>query len=145
MTTQEAIGFFESHALDPNSQEARQARLERATYITSRCHPSCRCKSNLERKLARNAAERQKLEKELLEADADHTEAESVLACVRCERYVNDLYFVHDTVWASAGFPPNGVAHYRCLERALGRAIQLEDLPPIRGNEMLRHLLGSRQ
>lgn len=136
------IGFNERQGLPPDSEKMKQVRREKMEYQATRCHYSCGCKSNLERKLVRNTCERQKLERQLAGAESNHTkECEDVLSCVVCSRQVAEVFIVHDTVWSSVGFNTYASAHYKCLERALGRPIQLEDLTEHKCNDMIKHLV----
>lgn len=137
------IGYNARQGLDPNSEEMKQARLAQRQYLATRCHYQCECKLNLERKLVRNTCEREKLERQLAGTEASHSAKceTDQLSCVSCGKLAMEMYIVHDDVWASAGFNTYASAHYKCLERALGRPIQLEDLTHHKCNDMIRHLI----
>jgi len=48
--------------------------------------------------------------------------------CHRCGRRVNQLYMLHDRVWAQTGAPfVRGALHIRCAERRLGRKLTRKD------------------
>ena len=50
------------------------------------------------------------------------------LRCPICHSPDNDLYMVHDLVWHSSGL--DGLACFRCLERAIGRQLTPDDFDP---------------
>lgn len=59
--------------------------------------------------------------------------------CVDCKKHCLEPFMVHDSVWADeAGLDKKGVMHMECLEKRLGRAIEIKDLTKFPINDPLR-------
>lgn len=59
-------------------------------------------------------------------------------ACAECGETSYDAYMVTDAVWLTAMPSKRGHLHFRCLEKRLGRHLQLEDFTSAPVNEAIR-------
>lgn len=58
--------------------------------------------------------------------------------CLECGELVNDSYMVHDEIWRTVAPNRGGHLHLECVEKRLGRKLEIGDFTPAPINHAIR-------
>ena len=57
--------------------------------------------------------------------------------CKICNQFNPTSYMVKNSVWIEAGFEPNDIVCFKCLEKKLRRKLELSDFPKYKINDLI--------
>lgn len=101
-------------------------------YIAAALHKIKHKKIDMDKSLNARIARGDKVADELLRRHKDYR-------CCVCAITRNEMFMVHDHVWAEAGFAKADFACFPCFANRIKRPLTIEDFVQALGNEMMFH------